>query len=151
MSGYTEVEQPFLQQLQALDWDIIDQGQEIPSDPTRSRRANFRQWLLPEVFNQAVAALNLGLSGSEQVTPEVTPEVLGMLAVIQGDMSRAEIMAALGLKDEKHFREHYQQAGIASGVIAMTLPDKPRSSKQRYRLTALGERCLRALRDGARE
>ncbi|SDY09952.1 type I restriction endonuclease subunit R [Nitrosomonas halophila] len=58
MSEYTEVEQPFLQQLKALGWEIIDQGQEIPSDPAKSQRVSFRQWLLPEVFNRAVAALN---------------------------------------------------------------------------------------------
>jgi len=29
MSEYTEVEQPFLHQLQNLGWDIIDQGQDI--------------------------------------------------------------------------------------------------------------------------
>lgn len=63
MSEYTEVEQPFLQQLQALGWEVIDQGQEIPSDPTRSRRVNFRQWLLPEVFAQAVVHLNRGPDG----------------------------------------------------------------------------------------
>ncbi|SFD91116.1 type I restriction enzyme, R subunit [Thiohalospira halophila DSM 15071] len=60
MSEFTEVEQPFLEQLQGLGWDIIDQGPEIPADPARSRRATFRQWLLPEVFNQAVAAINPG-------------------------------------------------------------------------------------------
>ncbi len=48
-------------------------------------------------------------------------------------------MVALGLKDKKHCREQYQQAGIAEGVIEMTIPDKPRSSKQRYRLTAKGK------------
>lgn len=74
----------------------------------------------------------------EVVTPEVTPEVARMLRVLTGDMSRAEIMAALGLTDEKHFREHYQQAAIAQGLIEMTLPDKPRSSRQKYRLTAKG-------------
>jgi type I restriction enzyme R subunit len=58
MSEYTEVEQPFLQGLQQLGWEVIDQGQQIPSDPALSLRANFRQWLLPEVFNKAVAALN---------------------------------------------------------------------------------------------
>lgn len=79
-----------------------------------------------------------------EVTPEVTPEILGMLAVMQGDMSRSEIMAALGLKEEKHFRENYLHAGIASGVIEMTQPDKPRSSRQRYRLTAGGENLLKA-------
>lgn len=73
---------------------------------------------------------------------QVTPEVMKMLSVLQGEMRRGEIMAALGLKDEKHFREHYQQAGISLGVIEMTIPDKPKSSKQRYRLTEQGEALL---------
>tara|TARA_R110002051_G_scaffold6495_1_gene31394 strand:- start:2485 stop:5775 length:3291 start_codon:yes stop_codon:yes gene_type:complete len=68
LSEYTEVEQPFLHQLQALGWDVIDQGQEIPSDPTRSHRVNFRQWLLPEVFNRAVAALNVGIEKGTWLT-----------------------------------------------------------------------------------
>src|SRR5690606_17327444 len=68
LSEYTEVEQPFLHQLQALGWDIIDQGQEIPSDPTRSLRANFRQWLLPEVFERAVSRLNLAAGGDTWLT-----------------------------------------------------------------------------------
>ncbi|MCK9175248.1 MAG: HsdR family type I site-specific deoxyribonuclease [Desulforhopalus sp.] len=68
MSEYTEVEQPFLQQLQSLGWDIIDQGPDIPSDPTKSLRASFRQWLLPEVFIQAVARLNPGVNGHTWLT-----------------------------------------------------------------------------------
>ncbi len=74
-----------------------------------------------------------------QPTPEVTPEVRRMLAIITGELSRGEIMTKLGLKDEKHFREHYQQVGISIGVIEMTIPDKPQSSNQRYRLTILGK------------
>jgi type I restriction enzyme R subunit len=31
MSEYTEVEQPFLHQLQDLGWQIIDQGADIPA------------------------------------------------------------------------------------------------------------------------
>ena len=68
MSEYTEVEQPFLQQLQGLGWQIIDQGQEIPSDPTESMRLNFRQWLLPEIFAQSVAALNTTADGTPWLT-----------------------------------------------------------------------------------
>jgi len=68
LSEYTEVEQPFLQQLKALGWEIIDQGQEIPSDPAKSLRVSFRQWLLPEVFNRAVTALNPGTNGSSWLT-----------------------------------------------------------------------------------
>jgi type I restriction enzyme R subunit len=38
MSVYTEVEQPFLSQLEAWGCNIIDQGQEIPFDPAYKRR-----------------------------------------------------------------------------------------------------------------
>ncbi len=68
MSEYTEVEQPFLQQLQNLGWQIIDQGPDIPSDPTLSLRLNFRQWLLPEVFAKSVAALNVTVDGTPWLT-----------------------------------------------------------------------------------
>lgn len=65
-----------------------------------------------------------------------------MLMVLLGEMKRTEMMEALGLRDEKHFREHYQQAGIAAGLIERTIPDKPNSRLQKYRLTAAGERWL---------
>jgi len=63
MSEYTEVEQPFLQQLASLGWEVIDQGQDIPSDPVKSRRLSFRQWLLPEVFAKSVMTLNTTAEG----------------------------------------------------------------------------------------
>lgn len=68
MSEYTEVEQPFLQQLAALGWTSIDQGQDIPHDPTQSLRHHFRQWLLPEVFQQAVTAINTTADGQSWLT-----------------------------------------------------------------------------------
>ncbi|NKB47067.1 MAG: cell filamentation protein Fic [Legionellales bacterium] len=51
-------------------------------------------------------------------------------------------MAALDLKDEKHFRKHYQQTAMKQGLIEMTIPDKPRSRLQKYRLTDLGKQIL---------
>ncbi len=86
----------------------------------------------------------------DQVTPEVTPEVRRMLAVITGEMTRGEIQERLGLKDEKHFRENYQQAGVKLGLIEMTIPDKPRSSKQRYRITKKGREWLDSRKKGIR-
>lgn len=68
MSEYTEVEQPFLQQLQYLGWEIIDQGSDIPSDPAKSLRLNFRQWILPEVFAKSVAAINTTNEGLPWLT-----------------------------------------------------------------------------------
>lgn len=59
MSEYSHVEKPFLDQLKALRWNVIDQGQGFPADPTQSLRTNFRECFLPEVFRQAVRAINL--------------------------------------------------------------------------------------------
>ena len=58
MSEYTEVEQPFLQQLAEQGWTVIDQGTGVPQDAAPSLRANFRQWLLPNVFDAAVRSIN---------------------------------------------------------------------------------------------
>ncbi|MBL4786518.1 MAG: type I restriction endonuclease subunit R [Cohaesibacteraceae bacterium] len=68
MSEYVEVEQPFLRQLAGLGWTCIDQGSDIPHDPLKGLRQNYRQWLLPEVFNAAVSRLNKTANGDEWLT-----------------------------------------------------------------------------------
>ncbi len=68
MSEYTEVERPFLQQLESLGWTVIDQGSGIPQDASPSLRANFRQCLLPDVFDAAVRAINRTDDGLEWLT-----------------------------------------------------------------------------------
>ena len=81
--------------------------------------------------------------GEGPVTPELIPEVRRMFSVISGEMTREEIQEKLGLKDEKHFRENYQQVAVKLGLIEMTIPDKPRSSRQKYRLTEKGREYLK--------
>ena len=71
--------------------------------------------------------------------PHVTPHVGRLIAVVQGEMSRAELVEALGLADRRHFATAYLQPGIETGLVEMTLPDRPRSRAQRYRMTELGE------------
>ena len=69
MSEYFHVEKPFLDQLAALGWTVIDQGHGfIPSDPAASLRGSFREWLLPEVFRTAVRSLNRTAGGKEWLT-----------------------------------------------------------------------------------
>lgn len=72
-----------------------------------------------------------------QVTPEVAPEVR-LLHVLVGEMSRQQLQQALGLKDQKHFRTAYLQPALDAGLIEMTIPERPQSGKQKYRLTAKG-------------
>ena len=78
-------------------------------------------------------------------TPEVTPEVRKMLEILTGIMPRKEIMQALGLRDEKHFREHYLRIAISEGFIEMTIPDKPNSKSQKYRLSKKGLDFVKSL------
>lgn len=69
MSEYFHVEKPFLDQLAALGWTVVDQGHAfIPSDPDVSLRGSFREWLLPEVFRNAVRSINRSADGEEWLT-----------------------------------------------------------------------------------
>lgn len=68
MSEYTEVEQPFLNQLRGLKWSIIDHGPDIPQNPTISLRQNFREWILTDVFNKSVSKINSTPTGQPWLT-----------------------------------------------------------------------------------
>ena len=69
-----------------------------------------------------------------------------LLQVMSGEMTRQRLQEALGLKHEDYFRKAYLIPALRSGLIEMTIPDKPRSSKQRYRLTAAGSEYLEQTR-----
>lgn len=79
------------------------------------------------------------LNFAPQVSPQVTPQVGELLATIHGEMSREMLQAALGLADRKSFRERYLQPALTDGLIEMTIPDKPNSRLQQYRLTEKGQ------------
>ncbi|HCG6066506.1 TPA: ATP-dependent DNA helicase RecG [Vibrio parahaemolyticus] len=49
-----------------------------------------------------------------------------------------ELQESLALKDAEHFRKHYLIAAIDKSLIEMTIPEKPKSRLQKYRLTTLG-------------
>jgi DNA-binding PadR family transcriptional regulator len=57
-------------------------------------------------------------------------------------MNRKALQAALGLKNAEHLRKTYIQPALEAGFIEMTIADKPRSKKQKYRLTEKGKKKL---------
>ena len=75
-----------------------------------------------------------------EITGEVTGEVERVLLVLRGEMKRAEIQSALGLRHEEYFRAAYLIPALQAHCVEMTIPDKPKSSQQRYRLTEKGIR-----------
>jgi len=80
-------------------------------------------------------------TSTPEVLPEVTPEVR-LLSVLTSEMTRQQFKEALGLKDDEHFRKAYLLPASDGGLIEMTIPDKPRSSKQKYRLTDKGRQVM---------
>jgi len=69
---------------------------------------------------------------------QVDELVKRMIIVISKPMSRTELMEKLDLKHTANFRENYLNPAMESGYIEMTLPDTPKSKKQKYRLTEKG-------------
>jgi len=80
-------------------------------------------------------------TSTPEVALEVTPEVR-LLSVLTVEMTRQQLKEALGLKDDEHFRKAHILPALEAGLIEMTIPDKPRSSKQKYRLTDKGRQVM---------
>jgi ATP-dependent DNA helicase RecG len=96
-----------------------------------------------------------------QVTPQVTPEVEApVMAPVEapveapirrlleflsghGEASNAEILKAFTLKSRRRMREAYITPALRDSLIERSIPDKPQSSKQKYRLTDKGREIMR--------
>lgn len=88
------------------------------------------------------------VSAAPQVTPSVTPQVEQLLLSMKGEMSREVLQGLLQLQDRKSFRDRYLKPALADGLVEMTIPDKPNSRLQQYRLTDKGRQWLQQRDDG---
>ena len=57
---------------------------------------------------------------------------------MEGEMSRREILHALGLSDRKSLRQRYLSPALECGYVEMTRADTPNARNQKYRLTGRG-------------
>ena len=73
------------------------------------------------------------------VATDVTP-MDRIISVMTGELTRKDIRERLGLKNDEHFRKTYLVPAIEAGLIEMTIPEKPKSTKQRYRLIDKGRK-----------
>jgi len=69
---------------------------------------------------------------------ELTPHVEKLLNVCVEPQNREQLQILLGVKDRKYFYEAYLRPALKSGLIEYTIPDKPKSKLQQYKLSALG-------------
>jgi ATP-dependent DNA helicase RecG len=80
--------------------------------------------------------------------PTSTRQVLTALAKARGPLSRTALQQASGLRNREHFVNEHLKPMLAAGLIEPTIPEKPRSSKQRYRLTEVGRALVKKSRSG---
>jgi len=57
-------------------------------------------------------------------------------------LPRKEIFAALGMSGDTRAFRRYIEPLLTGGYIEMTVPDKPKSKLQRYRLTGKGKAAI---------
>ncbi len=85
----------------------------------------------------SVVLYNKAIENREQVivqaqTDEKNIDPKGLLAFCKTPRSRAEIMAFLDIASGNYALRRYLNPLIAGGLIRMTLPDKPKSTHQKY-------------------
>jgi ATP-dependent DNA helicase RecG len=88
-----------------------------------------------------------------QDTPQDTPQdkydemtlINNLVLKLNGEMKRQEIQLILKLQDQFHFRDAYLRPAIEAGLIEMTIPDKPNSKHQKYRLTEKGKQMKKRI------
>lgn len=86
-------------------------------------------------------ALEVAETGSKETeTDQVTDQVHRLLKMLGDEViSVVQLMAKLNLSHRPTFRNNYLNPAIEKGLIEMTIPEKPQSSKQKYRLTEKGK------------
>ena len=78
---------------------------------------------------------NTTVVGNDEVEDQKDPLVDTLREAIGKDtLSATEIMKRLGLSHRPTFRQNYLNPALSHGVIEMTIPDKPNSRNQKYRL-----------------
>lgn len=76
MAEYINIEKPFLDKLQQLQWQVIDQGIGVPQDPAQSLRNNFKEVILATVLRQSIRAINKTTDGREWLTDRQLDEIV---------------------------------------------------------------------------
>jgi ATP-dependent DNA helicase RecG len=75
-----------------------------------------------------------------------SPGQVALLRAATQPRAREELQAVAGIRHRQHFLMEYLKPLLDAGLLERTLPDKPRSSKQRYRLTEAGRALVKKSR-----
>lgn len=97
---------------------------------------NFLRMTLPNAWDLSMdeEIPEVTMQDSMQVTMQVKQIILNM----QGELTRDELQEVIKINNRDYFRKAYINAALNAELIEMTIPDKPNSRLQKYRLTTKG-------------
>ena len=100
--------------------------------------APFIEFILQMILD-AILSSNDTAQASDHVTDQASVQVSDQVqrlisALGQDDYTLAELMQFIGLAHRATFQKNYLNPAIEAGLIERTIPDKPKSPNQKYRL-----------------
>lgn len=100
----------------------------------------------PELLEDGVFRIVFSLNNATtQVTTQVELSEKQMLTLEFCNIprKREEIQNHLNMSNREHFRKNIISPLLKDGFLGMTIPDKPKSSKQKYEVTKKGLNCIK--------
>ena len=89
-------------------------------------------------FTDNFIRITLPISNHDHASDHASTQVEKLISVLIGEMGRSELQELLSIKNRDYFRTDYLNPAIKQGYVELTIPDKPNSQNQKYRLTAKG-------------
>lgn len=114
----------------------------LQASTDRTDSAPFIEFILQMILD-AILSSNDTAQDSDHDTAQVNVHAYSkmseqvqrlILAMNKDDYTLAELMQLVGLIHRATFQKNYLNSAIEVGLIERTIPDKPKSPKQRYRL-----------------
>ena len=138
--------------------DMIARCRELgqPAPEFRQSGGQFIQMLGRPQVVQPVVTPDTTVQVTVQVTDQVTGQFTGQVAArvlgfCRTPKSGKEIQTLVGIRHRETFLVNYLTPLIEVGWLTRTIPDKPQSRSQKYRLTDAGQAWLAAQRPGGRK
>ena len=89
-------------------------------------------------FTDNFIRITLPISAHDHASDHASIQVEKLISILTGEMGSSELQGLLSIKNRDYLRTDYLNPAISNGYIELTIPDKPNSQNQKYRLTAKG-------------
>lgn len=106
----------------------------LQASTDRTDSAPFIEFILQMILDAILSSNDIAQDG-DHATAQAGDHVQRLISAMkQGDYTFAELMQLVGLTHRATFQKNYLNPAIEANLIERTIPDKPKSPKQRYRL-----------------